>query len=123
MKTISVSILFAALGVLFLSGCKKDNNSVDNQPKIIVQPDQPLTDIDGNVYATVKIGQQVWMAENLRVTHNRQGSMQSATQESAHMFIINPFSGKNISFASLFSTHPSTEDRIARLEELKFEIQ
>lgn len=55
--------------------------------------------------------------------YNRQGSMQSATQESAHMFIINPFSGKNISFASLFSTHPSTEDRIARLEELKFEIQ
>jgi len=54
--------------------------------------------------------------------YNRQGSMQSATQESAHMFIINPFSGKNISFASLFSTHPSTEDRIARLEELKFEI-
>jgi heat shock protein HtpX len=38
------------------------------------------------------------------------------------MFIINPFSGKDISFASLFSTHPSTEDRIARLEELKFEI-
>ncbi len=55
--------------------------------------------------------------------YNRQGSMQSATQESAHMFIINPFSGKNISFASLFSTHPSTEARIARLEELKFEIQ
>ena len=55
--------------------------------------------------------------------YNRQGSMQSVTQESAHMFIINPFSGKNISFASLFSTHPSTEDRIARLEELKFEIQ
>lgn len=55
--------------------------------------------------------------------YNRQGSMQSATQESAHMFIVNPFSGKNISFASLFSTHPSTEDRIARLEELKFEIQ
>ena len=55
--------------------------------------------------------------------YNREGSMQSATQESAHMFIINPFSGKNISFASLFSTHPSTEDRIARLEELKFEIQ
>lgn len=55
--------------------------------------------------------------------YNRQGSMQSATQESAHMFIINPFSGKNISFASLFSTHPSTEDRIARLEELKFELK
>jgi len=55
--------------------------------------------------------------------YNQRGQVEEATQATAHMFIINPFSGKNISFASLFSTHPSTEDRIARLEELKFEIQ
>lgn len=34
----------------------------------------------------------------------------------AHMFIIQPFSGASL--ASLFSTHPSTQDRIARLREL-----
>jgi len=55
--------------------------------------------------------------------YNTQSTMHEATQESAHMFIVNPFSGKDISFASLFSTHPSTEDRIARLEELKFELK
>jgi heat shock protein HtpX len=38
----------------------------------------------------------------------------------AHMFIVNPFSGRSAaqSFARLFSTHPPTEERIERLEEI-----
>lgn len=35
----------------------------------------------------------------------------------SHMFIIKPFSGE--SFARLFSTHPATEERIARLRTLR----
>ena len=46
-------------------------------------------------------------------------TMPEADPQTAHMFIINPFSGKDISFKELFSTHPSTEVRIERLEALK----
>ncbi len=33
----------------------------------------------------------------------------------ASMFIVNPFTGRRVQFANLFSTHPPIDDRIARL--------
>ena len=40
--------------------------------------------------------------------------MTEATPSTAHLFIVNPFTGGGL--MRLFSTHPSTEDRIARLQ-------
>ncbi len=50
------------------------------------------------------------------------GEIHNATEQTAHMFIINPFSGRDMKFSDLFRTHPTTEDRIRKLEELKKEL-
>ena len=46
----------------------------------------------------------------------RNRPIRQGNPSTAHMFIVNPFQGVNI--ASLFSTHPPTQQRIARLENL-----
>ncbi len=55
------AIMFVA-GIFIFSGCKK-------------KVDEPVTvtDIDGNVYNIVKVGDQEWLGSNLNVTRYRNG--------------------------------------------------
>ena len=50
---------------------KKEEEEKRNTPSIIKNA---VTDIDGNTYNAVKIGQQIWMSENLRTTHYADGT-------------------------------------------------
>ncbi len=56
-----------------------------------------------------------------KIEHYAQGiAMPQAREATAHMFIVNPFAGgAKATMARLFATHPPTEERIARLEQLR----
>lgn len=65
MKQILFLLFFLCLGI---QACKKETQNP------IVLEYGTVTDIDGNSYKTVKIGDQWWMCENLRVKHFQDGS-------------------------------------------------
>ena len=50
-------------------------------------------------------------------TWSKRIPMEDASPSTAHMFIVNPFAARNL--MKLFATHPSTEDRIARLQAMR----
>jgi len=62
-----LSLLMALLIALTVS-CSDDNSAGPDNTDT-----NTVTDIDGNVYQTIQIGSQRWMAENLAVTHYRNG--------------------------------------------------
>ena len=71
--------------------------------------------------AAAMTGHPEWLQSALMKleNYNRRGFVEGATPENAHMFIVSPFSGKQVSFSDLFRTHPTTQQRIERLESLK----
>lgn len=63
-------------------------------------------------------GRPMALASALSKLEGAAGRVQADVNPStAHMFIVNPLKGKKL--ASLFSTHPSTQERIARLSAMK----
>ncbi len=63
-------------------------------------------------------GRPMALASALAKLEGAAGRAQADVNPStAHMFIVNPLKGKKL--ASLFSTHPATEERIARLSAMR----
>ena len=79
-RTCIYSTAIIALFLFFATGCKKDGVSKANQTNgrtnAVFNPNLTygtMTDQDGNVYKTIHINGQTWMAENLRTTKYRNG--------------------------------------------------
>ncbi len=83
--------------------------------------DSIVADIDGNIYKTVKIGNQVWMAENLRTTHYRNGDSILTTvpdtldyrseAEPKYQFVYNNDEKNVLIYGRLYTWYAATDSR------------
>ncbi len=73
------------------------------------QADATGAHLAGKTWGLAKALEKLQMAQ--------EAAPMDANPSTAHLFIVNPLSGQ--SFATLFSTHPPLEDRIARLKAMR----
>lgn len=109
-RGLSHILLISGVFLIFLTGCEKGEN-----------PPGPVTDIDGNVYETARIGNQVWMAENLRTTRLNDGTEiklitknqeWNKTSDPALSWYNNDSSLFKVPYGALYNGYTATNEKI-----------
>jgi heat shock protein HtpX len=135
-----VATIGGAIGMLanfaFFFGGNRRNNSLGMLGAILVAILAPIAamlvqmaisrarEFEADRSGAILSGRPLWLASALQriesaaeVIENPEAEANPAT---AHMFIINPLHGGGLS--SLFASHPSTEERIARLRTMAVDM-
>jgi len=93
-RSVIHSFVIVVLFVILAISCKKD---IVNDPIPFIEENDPIPiygdavhDTDGNVYNTVIIGNQVWMAENLKTTKFNDGTSITLTTSNNDWHIHTP---------------------------------
>jgi len=75
--------------------------------------------------AAVMTGHPEWLQSALAKLDNysHRSVIRDADPSTAHMFIVNPLAGVGSALGNLFRTHPTTEERIERLEEIRYQLR
>lgn len=123
---ISMLANIAQWGMIFGGRSDDDRNPIADLLAIFLAPIAAMLiqmavsrsrEYAADAYAAQLVGTADPLARALRRLEAGVASIPSdATPATAHMFIVNPLSGRRL--ASLFSTHPATDDRVAALRAL-----
>jgi len=125
--------MLANFGMLF--GGDRDRNPVVTLALMIIMPLAATViqmtisrsrEFEADKGAALMTGHPEWLQSALAKLDNyaRRGAViHDADPSTAHMFIINPFAGVGSALGNLFRTHPTTEERIERLEEIKYQLR
>ncbi len=132
--TIAGAISMLANFGLFFGG-DRDRNPIVTLALMIIMPLAATViqmsisrsrEFEADKGAALMTGHPEWLQRALSKLNNyaRHGAViHDADPATAHMFIVNPFSGLGGQVANLFRTHPTTEERIERLEEIKYQLK
>jgi heat shock protein HtpX len=134
--TIAGAISMVAQFGMFFGGHRNNNNGLGIIGSILMMILAPLGAMLVQMaisrtreYAADNLGARIagepmWLASALVKIENAAHQVPNYDAErnpaTAHMFIINPLSGHGVD--NLFATHPSTENRIAALQQLAAEL-